>query len=58
MRETKIYCDHCGKELDEMHDYTGMEFNDVAVLDCDLCKECMDKLDKLIREFVHQEKEN
>ena len=56
MRETKIYCDHCGKELDEMHDYTGMEFNDVAVLDCDLCKECIDKLDKLIRKFVHQEK--
>ena len=45
MRVTKIYCDHCKKELDTMHDYNdlhmdfGLDFTDV-----DLCKNCYAEL--------------
>jgi len=52
MIQTKIYCDHCGKELDEKHDYIN-----TAVLDCDLCRDCMDKLEEIIRKFIHKEKD-
>jgi hypothetical protein len=52
MRETKIYCDHCGKVLDCMNDY-----DDIVIdwkKDClytDLCTECLDDLGKIITTF-------
>lgn len=27
MTETKTYCDHCHKELNEMHDYVSVEID-------------------------------
>jgi hypothetical protein len=48
MKETKIYCDHCGKVLDEMCDYTDTEIEVRYFFKCDLCAECIDKLDKIV----------
>ena len=45
MRETKIYCDHCKKELDQMHDYTDLHMDfGVDFADVDLCKKCYGEL--------------
>lgn len=52
MRETKIHCDHCGKELDTMRDFDDLtiEMNHKWLL-TDLCAECLDKLYASVREF-------
>lgn len=56
MTQTKTYCDHCGKELDEMHDYPLTEFDTIdEFVRCDLCKDCYEELSKLIRWFVNKE---
>lgn len=39
MRETKTYCDHCGKVLNEMIDYTDTEIEVKRWFKCDLCAE-------------------
>ena len=55
MTETKIYCDHCHKELDEMHDYVDIELDVGAeFLKTDLCKECLRELCRNINEFCGQ----
>ncbi len=51
MRETKIYCDHCGKVLDEMHDYIDQEISFQEYETADLCKECLHKLDVIVKAF-------
>ena len=51
MREIKVYCDHCGKVLDEMHDYPEQEVGLIRYELADLCKECLEKLDEIIRAF-------
>ena len=57
MKETKIYCDHCGKELDTMKDYTDLDIDLCAyVVHCDLCKNCISKLNLEIAVFTHQHK--
>ncbi len=52
MTETKIYCDHCQKELDSLHDYTDITLevceNSVKV---DLCVACFKSLNCIIRDF-------
>lgn len=52
MRETKIYCDHCGKVLDEMHDYVDIDL-DIGrdYVKTDLCAECLNKLLKITKHF-------
>lgn len=55
MIEIKAYCDHCGKVLDEMSDYT-----DVKVVaahkyrSVDLCTKCLDQLFDTINAFCEQ----
>lgn len=43
MKENKIYCDHCGKEIDPMRarDYDSFQ----------LCIECLDKLYDIVINF-------
>jgi hypothetical protein len=48
MKENKIYCDHCGKVLNEMTDYTDTEIYAGSWFKCDLCAECMDELEKIV----------
>lgn len=55
MTKTKIYCDHCGKELDEMHDYTDVEIDmGVSWLRTDLCQECIQELKDTIFTFCEK----
>ena len=57
MTQTKIYCDHCGKELDGMKDYTELQIGFCGdTIDCDLCKSCYDKLLKQTKDFVGENK--
>ena len=55
MTQTKTYCDHCGKELDEMRDYPDTELDIIdEFLKCDLCKSCYEELSRTIRKFVNK----
>lgn len=52
MRETKIYCDHCGRELDCMKDYEDITIEGAKKdINTDLCTKCADDLDKIIETF-------
>lgn len=46
-------CDHCGKVLDEMHDYpeSNIDICYNYVL-CDLCAECVEELTRLVSGYV------
>lgn len=56
MTQIKIYCDHCGKELDEMHDYPDIEIDTIdKFLQCDLCKDCYRELSQIIYKFANKE---
>lgn len=52
MTEIKIYCDHCGKVLDVMSDYGGVEI-EVAhkYRKADLCTGCFEQLFDIIDAF-------
>lgn len=52
MKETNIYCDHCGKALDTMLDYADLTIEASHIwTPTDLCAECFDKLCKVICDF-------
>ena len=54
MKETKIYCDHCGKELNEMIDYTDLEIDSiVSFIKGDLCKDCVELFNKTVKDFLN-----
>ena len=55
MKKTVFYCDHCGKEIDEMHDYTDQEIGLFGYETADLCTECMEELDRNIKKFCGKE---
>ena len=46
-------CDHCGKRLDDMHDYAEYELT--KFIDADLCKDCLNELGTIIKNFLHRE---
>jgi len=48
-------CDHCGKELNEMHDYVDSEIDmDMCRVEADLCEECAEKLKNMITYFLNK----
>lgn len=52
MTVTKIYCDHCKKELDEMKDHVGIEIDaDTKWQKVDLCEGCHERLWRIINDF-------
>lgn len=52
MRVNKCFCDHCGKELEAMHDYEDVDISvDRPLMNTDLCVECFDELCKQIERF-------
>lgn len=51
MRETKIYCDHCGKVLDGMRGYYDQEICFCEYETADLCNKCIEELDEIIKAF-------
>lgn len=53
MKEYNIYCDHCGKELDTMHDFDDLTIElDFKWTTADLCAECLDKLYDIVCDFL------
>ena len=52
MNVTKIYCDHCKKEIDPMTEYddTTIEVGHLW-LKADLCKYCLEKLFSIISDY-------
>jgi hypothetical protein len=57
MTITKVYCDHCGKILDNMSDYIDLSFEVCHKShNVDLCTECFEKLDYVIKEFCGNQK--
>lgn len=52
MTVVKSYCDHCGKELNDMEDYSSCEIEIAYVeFQADLCKECHGLLVKMAKDF-------
>ena len=51
MRVIKDYCDHCGKELDYMKDYGETEIVAKTAFSADLCVECIEELENIVRKF-------
>lgn len=56
MKKVSIYCDHCGKELNETTDYIDLELDvgQPEFIKCDLCKECKDKLIEITKNFINK----
>ena len=52
MRENKIYCDHCRKELDTKTDYDDIEIEmNHKWQKTDLCEDCFEELWNTIDDF-------
>lgn len=45
-------CDHCGKRIDGMKDYE--DYSITRFSQADLCTECFEELEKMIRAFLHR----
>lgn len=57
MHKMLYICDHCGKEIDVMRDYTDMKIdNFINYVEADLCSECFRKLDDMILQYVNKKK--
>lgn len=57
MKDYSVYCDHCGKKLDALKDYTDAELElEFRALMVDLCKECFDELCEMVCKFCATEK--
>ena len=52
MKKIVTTCDHCGKELNEMHDYVDTEFDTLDnFIMADLCAECYMEISQIITKF-------
>lgn len=51
-------CDHCGKRLDEMRDYTDVEIDKYGLIVADLCEKCYEELTDLITVFLNLQQKN
>lgn len=58
MKKTIFTCDHCGKEMDEMRDYSDMEFKDFyEYMYADLCSECYHELGDIVLQYISKNKD-
>lgn len=56
MEENKIYCEHCGKEIDPMRDYDNLQIDmGHKWYNTDLCIECLDKLYDIVINFCKKQ---
>ena len=57
MHKMLFICDHCGKEIDELRDYTDMKIdNFINYAETDLCSECFRELDDMVLKFINKKK--
>ena len=55
MRKVIYTCDHCGKKLDEMHDFTDIEFDDfIDYVRADLCFSCLRELNEIVLKYINK----
>lgn len=55
MQEMVFTCDHCGKKLDGMKDYTDTEFDTINEwFKADLCTECYKEISCIIKQFCNR----
>lgn len=55
MHKMLYTCDHCGKEINEIRDYTDMKFDDfINYVEADLCSECFRELDDMVLQYVNK----
>lgn len=56
MKENKIYCDRCGKEIDTMRDYDDLQIDmGHKWHNTDLCIECLDELYDIVLNFCKEQ---
>lgn len=56
MRKTVFICDHCGKEIDEMKDYSEMKIdNFIDYIETDLCRKCFHELNEMVLKYCNKE---
>lgn len=56
MRKTVFTCDHCGKEIDEMRDYSELKIDNFAdFIEVDLCAKCYDELNNIVLKYCNKE---
>ena len=52
MTKITTYCDHCGKELNDMEDYISCEIQIAFTeIEADLCNECRAELTEIAKGF-------
>lgn len=57
MRKTEMFCDHCGKMLNEMNDYPDSNIECAHKWNTvDLCATCLDLLWENIESFISNQK--
>ena len=55
MTKHRIFCDHCGKEMDIMRDFDDLQIDmGHKWTTTDLCAECLDELYNLVCSFCKQ----
>lgn len=59
MKKTIYTCDHCGRELDEMHDAIEIIVdNFIDVVYTDLCSDCEKELNEIILKYINKKQGN
>lgn len=57
MRKIIFTCDHCGKEMDDMRDYSEMKIdNFIDWIEADLCSECFRELNDIVLQYCNKKK--
>ena len=52
MKKMVVTCDHCGKELDNIKDYSDVELDTIDdFFKTDLCSECCMEISRIIKKF-------
>ena len=58
MRKTVFTCDHCGKEMDDMRDYSEMKIdNFIDWIEVDLCSQCFHELNDIVLQYCNKKKD-
>ena len=53
MQKMIFTCDHCGKELNEMHDYADIAVDNFkSYFTTDLCSACFNELSDIILQYI------
>ena len=58
MRKNSYICDHCGRELDGMRDFTDMKIDTfLDYIETDLCDKCFHELNDMVLQFANKKKD-